>query len=150
MERKISTDLNQKMTASTQHRVNIRAYIAILFRVCKKGKIATKYNEMLEKERKRLNLSDADHVSILQELGITYREVNEIHMQYANKLSARLIEADQYRISRDEMREFRKERIKKKISEDFHMDCLSENGWDYNDYERGSKKIRKWPYLFDW
>ena len=84
VERKISTDLNKKMSDSTNHRINIRAYIAILFKISKNGKILEKHNEMLAKERQKRGLSEEDHQSIMKELGIKYKHVSEAEAKYAD------------------------------------------------------------------
>ena len=141
VERKISTDLNKKMTDSISHRVNTRAYIAILFKTSRNGELLEKDNDMLKKERQKRGLSDEDHRSLLKELGIKYKVETEHESKYRKKIHAKIKSLGPYqRITWEEKKEFRDERLKNKISTEFHLNCLVELGWKYDDWERGSKK----------
>ena len=141
VERKISADLNTKMSDSINHRVNTRAYIAILFKTSRNGELLEKDNEMLGKEREKRGLSDEDHRSLLKELGIRYKVETDHESKYREKLHAKIRSIGPYqRITWEEKKEFRDERLKNKISTEFHLNCLAELQWGYDDWERGSKK----------
>ena len=141
VERKISTDLNMKMSDSYSHRVNTRAYIAVLFQISRNGKLLEKDNDTLRKEREKRGLTDEDHRSLLKELGIECKEETDVEVKYREKIHAKINSLGPYqRITWEEKKGFREERLKNKISTDFHLNCLREFQWGYDDWERGSKK----------
>ena len=141
VERKISSDLNMKMTDSYRHRANTRAYIAMLFKTTRNGELLEKDVEMLRKEREKRGLSYEDHTALLQELGIKYKAETEFERKYREDLHEKVNSLGPYqRITWEEKKGFRDQRLKNKISTEFHLNCLAELQWGYDDWERGSKK----------